>query len=403
MFCGMIEMEGSSMMYSVRLQKFWVVVTISVLVIVVFSSTGFTANEPDYKSAILMDAETGQVLFEKSAHTQVIPASVVKMMVLLIVLEKIEAGELHLSDIVTVSAWASKIGGQQVYLAEGETFPLADLLKAVAISSANDAATAIAEHVAGDADAFVVMMNARAKELHMEDTVFANEHGLPPDRGQKENYTTAYDIALLARELLKHPQVLTWTSTIEDTSFRNGTFTLTNTNRQLLRNYRGLDGLKTGFHSRGAGFNVCATAKRQDVRLIAVVMGVPSKGDRYRAVVGLLNRGFNQFERVVVLRKGFTVGEPLRIENGKERATTLVASENAVVLVEKGQEEALKQTVHIPVDRIVAPVREGMRFGEVVISIGEQVVTKVDLVTENTIEKGSLVDRLKWWIVDKVS
>lgn len=349
-----------------------------------------------------MDAESGQVLFEYNAHKQVIPASIVKMMVLLLVMEEMEAGNLHLSDIVTVSAWASKIGGHQVYLAEGEMFSLAELLKAVAISSANDAATAVAEYLAGDTEACVKMMNARARELGMKNTTFANVHGLPPDKGQKENSTTAYDIALLARELLKYPQIFTWTSTIEDT-FRNGTFTLTNTNRQLLRTYRGVDGLKTGFHNRGAGFNVCVTAKRENRRFIAVVMGAERKVDRYRAAVDLLNRGFNQFERVVVLRKGFTVGDPVLIARGKYRMTTLVASKDAVVFVEKGQEHQIQQEIDIPINRIVAPVNRGTRFGEVVISIGDQVVTRVDLVTEDNIEKGSPIDRLKWWIMDKIS
>lgn len=361
-----------------------------------------TKSAAEYKSAVLMDNETGQILFEDNPHKNVIPASLVKMMVLLLVMEKVEAEEIHLSDVVTVSAWASKIGGQQVYLAEGETFPLGDLLKAIAISSANDAATAVAEFLAGDTDAFVNMMNARAKELGMNDTTFANVHGLPPDKGQKENFTSAYDVALLGRELLKHPQILSWTSTIEDT-FRNGTFTLTNTNRQLIRNYRGADGLKTGFHPRGAGFTICATAKRQDRRLIAVVMGAPRKVDRYRAVVNLFNFGFNQFEKVIALRKGFSVGDPIPIAGGKERSTILVASDNAVVLVKKGEKELIKQDINISVHTIIAPASQGTSFGEAVISIGDQPISRVDLVVEEDIKKGNLVDRLKWWFVDKVS
>jgi D-alanyl-D-alanine carboxypeptidase (penicillin-binding protein 5/6) len=148
---------------------------------------------------------------------------------------------------------------------------------------------------------------------------------------------------------------------------------------------------------------VCATAQRDDQRLIAVVMGAPRKVDRYRAVVNLLNLGFNQFERVVVLRKGFTVGKPLLISRGKKRATTLVASENAVVLIKQGQKKEIKQEIDIPVDRIIAPVEQGTRFGEAVIFLGDQVIMKVDLVTEKDIEKGSIVDRLKWWIVNKIS
>ncbi len=377
--------------------------TVIVLLLVTLNAHfAFAKNAPRYKSAILVDVETGQVLFEENADKQVIPASVVKMMVLLLAMERIEAGEVSLSDTVTISAWASKIGGHQVYLAEGEQFRFEEILKAIAISSANDAATAAAEFLAGDADAFVEQMNARAQELGMEHTTFANEHGLPPDKGQEENHTTARDIALLGRELLKHPQLLAWASTQEDT-FRNGTFILTNTNRQLLRKYQGADGLKTGFHSRGAGFNVCATAKRDNRRLIAVVMGASQKSDRYNAVVKLFNKGFNQYKRVVVLQKGFTVGDPLLVNRGKERTTMLVASDNAVVLVPKGKELEITQDVRIPVDAIIAPVDQGMRFGEAVILVGDQEVARVDLVTGDRVEKGNLLELLKWWIVNKIS
>ncbi len=386
----------------IRQRRQWIaVVMILFIVTTVFSNRSFAKNRP-YKSSLLMDGKTGQILSEYNAHKRVIPASIVKMMVLLLVMEKIDAGKIHLSDIVTVSAWASKIGGHQVYLAEGEKFSLVELLKAVAISSANDAATAVAEYLAGSTEACVDMMNARAEELGMNDTMFANVHGLPPDKGQKENYTSAYDIALLAQELLEYPQLLAWTSIVEDT-FRDGTFTLTNTNRQLLRNYRGVDGLKTGFHPRGAGFNVCVTAKRDDQRLIAVVLGASQKVDRHRAIVELLNLGFNQFEKIVVLRKGFPVGDPILVARGKRPTTTLVASDNVTIFVKKGQEQEIRQEVNIPVDHIVAPVSRGARYGEVVLFLGEQFLTKVDLVTEDDLPEGSLVERLKWWILDKVS
>ncbi len=375
---------------------------VAILLILTFGSlTGFAASGGQYKSAVLVDVETGQVLFEENAHEQVIPASVVKMMVLLLAMEHIEAGVVNLSDTVTVSAWASKIGGHQVYLAEGEQFTLEELLEAIAISSANDAATAVAEYLGGDADAFVEMMNTRAQELGLENTLFANEHGLPPGKGQKDNFTSAYDVALLGKELLKHPKLLRWSSTIEGT-FRNGTFTLTNTNRQLLRKYPGADGLKTGFHSRGAGFNVCATAKRGDRRLIVVVMGTERKADRYNAAVSLFNRGFNQYKRIVVLQKGFTVGEPLLVARGKKRTTTLVASENAVVLIKKDQEKDISHKIDIPVSKIIAPIKQGTRFGEAVVSIDNQVVARVDLVTETDIPKGNPFEQIKGWVFNKI-
>ena len=365
------------------------------------TASAFAQSEPDYKAGILMVADTGQVLFEKNAREKVIPASVVKMMVELLVMEKMQAGELQLTDIVTVSANASKIGGQQVFLAEGETFTVEELIKAAAISSANDAVTAITEHVAGSTEAFVAMMNARAQELGMKDTKFANVHGLPPDPGQQENATTAYDIALLAREVLRYPQILVWASTLEDT-FRNGTFILTNTNRDLLRSIQGMDGLKTGYHSRGAGFNVCATAKRGDLRLIAVAMGSKGKGDRSRAITSMFNLGFNQFERVTVFQKGFVVGDPVRVQRGKEHTAALVAAENVIVMVQKGQAQDVHHEVHVPMNYMVAPVEAGMRFGEAVVLIGDQPITKVDLVTGQKVEKGSLYDRVKWWVADLI-
>lgn len=384
-------------------QPLWKLLLLLVAITIFFNTqTALAAQQPAYKSAILMDDETGQILYEENAHQQVIPASIVKMMVLLLTMERLETGDIHLSDIVTVSAWASQIGGHQVYLAEGETFRFEELLKAVAINSANDASTAVAEFVGGSTETFVKMMNARAQELGMKDTVFANVHGLPPDPGQKENSTTAYDVAVLGRALLRYPQILAWTSTLEDT-FRNGTFTLTNTNRQLLRNYQGVDGLKTGFHPRGAGFCTCVTAKRQDRRLVAVVMGAAQKEDRYRAVRSLLDLGFTQFERVVVFRKGFSVGDPIPVGNGKKRTTTLVASDNAIVLVEKGKQHAIRHEVNIAVREIIAPASQGTRFGEATIFAGDQPAITVNLVLEEDLKKGSFIDRLKWWIVNKIS
>ena len=247
-----------------------------------------------YKSAIMLDYETGLILYEEDAHAPAIPASLVKMMVLYLTMEQLEAGRIHLTDSVTVSAWASRMGGQQVYLQKGEVVTLEDLLKAMVITSANDAATAVAEYIAGSADACVALMNAKAQALGMRDTIFANVHGLPPSRGQVDNITSAYDISVLGRALLQRfPQVLTWTSTLEDT-FRNGTFTLTNTNRRFLRSYPGADGLKTGFHAK-AGFNVCVTAKRGNHRLIVVILDVPTKRIRDRAARQLLDMGFAHY------------------------------------------------------------------------------------------------------------
>ena len=246
-----------------------------------------------YKAALVMDAASGKVLFAENARRKVIPASLVKMMTSLIALEKVKRGEISLSDTYTVTAAASRIGGHQVYLKQGEVFTVGELLKAVVIGSANDAAFAIAEHVAGSHRAFVAIMNRRAGELGMKDTRFANAHGLPPNRrkGQKENQTTARDMALLARAIVRQPRFLKWSSTRLD-SFRDGTFQLLNTNHQFLRRVKGADGLKTGYHSRGAGFSLVGSALRGGKRLIVVVMGAKRPSHRLQVASRLLNKGF---------------------------------------------------------------------------------------------------------------
>lgn len=248
-----------------------------------------------YKAALVMDMTTGKVLYERGATEKSDPASLVKMMLMLLAMEGIQRGDLHLEERVTISAKAAGIGGHQVYLAAGEVFRLEDLLKAVMIGSANDAAYAVAEHIAGSQDAAVQMMNARAKELGMVNTRYINAHGLPERKrsGKGTNYTTAQDLALLAKELMKYPLVLKWTSSRVDT-FRNSQ--LVNTNHHFLRQFSGAEGLKTGYHSRGAGFCLVGTAVRDGRRLLTIILGAESARVRLRAASQLLSMGFaNQF------------------------------------------------------------------------------------------------------------
>ncbi len=247
-----------------------------------------------YQSAVVMDVSSGQILYAHNPHKQAIPASLVKMMLAVVTLERSQQGQVALIDQYTVSAAASRIGGHQVYLKQGEVFGLEELLKAVVIGSANDAAYAVAEHVAGTQKEFVTLMNQRARELGMRNTVFANVHGLPPNKrkGQKENYSTAYDLALLAKHLTRFPVILKWSSTRLDT-FRDGTFQLLNTNHKFLRGFAGADGLKTGYHPRGAGFSMVGTAVRHGRRLLTVVLGSRNPRDRLTAATGLLSLGFS--------------------------------------------------------------------------------------------------------------
>lgn len=249
--------------------------------------------EDSFESAVVLDATTGEVLYAHQPHEKVIPASLVKLMVALIAVERSQQGQLNLNEKYTVSAAASRIGGHQVFLKQGEVFSLEELLKAVIIASANDAAFAVAEHVGGTADRFVTFMNQRAKQLNMRDTEFHNVHGLPPNKkkGQKDNISSAYDLGLLARHVIKYPMILQWSSTRLD-SFRDGTFQLLNTNHRFLQQVFGADGLKTGYHPRGAGFNLVGTAVRDGRRLITVVMGAPSSKDRLKAATTLMENQF---------------------------------------------------------------------------------------------------------------
>lgn len=244
-----------------------------------------------YKAALVVDMATGKVLYQERAREKSDPASLVKMMLVLLAMEGVKRGELHLEDKCTVSAKAAGIGGHQVYLKQGEVFRFEDLLKAVMIGSANDAAYAVAEHLAGSQDAAVKMMNARAKQLGMHDTRYINAHGLPESKRSKRgaNYTTAHDLALLAKELMKHPLVMKWTSRPED-SFRNGK--LINTNHHFLRQFAGAEGLKTGFHAHGAGFCLVGSAVRDGRRLLAVILGAESSRARLQAASRLLSMGF---------------------------------------------------------------------------------------------------------------
>lgn len=247
------------------------------------------------QAAVVIDADSGEVLFASNTDQRIIPASLVKMMTALVALEKADRGEVDLSAQVRISAKASKIGGHQVFLKAGETFELRELLKAVMIGSANDAAYAVAEHVAGSEIEFVKVMNERAAQLGMKDTEFHNPHGLPPNKrkGQLENYTTVTDLAILGRELSKHRHVTTWASTKMDT-FRNGSFQLLNTNHRFLAGFEGATGLKTGYHPRGAGFCMVGTAKRDGRRLLTVVVGARSARDRLKTATVLLDAAFKR-------------------------------------------------------------------------------------------------------------
>jgi D-alanyl-D-alanine carboxypeptidase (penicillin-binding protein 5/6) len=337
-----------------------------------------------------MEAETGAILYEKDIHKQRAPASMVKMMLMLIVMEKIRAGELHLSDPINTSVHASKMGGSQVYLREGETFTLEEMMKAIAIASANDACVAVAEHISGTIEAFLDLMNERAQALQLTDSQFASVHGLPPTNGIPGDLTSAHDLAIVARQLTKYPEILAW-SAIKEDNLRDGKFILTNTNK-LVYHFPGVDGLKTGFHAQ-AGFNITATAQRSGLRMIAVVMGAPSSTARFDEAKRLLSMGFNTYRKVVLVRKDAPVGPEIQVSGSTVRKIRAVAQEDVAIVVKKGVEKQLVTDVQLPKD-LAAPAHRGQIIGEVRVKHQDQILSKTAAVVPEEIPRVSLIWRL---------
>ena len=337
-----------------------------------------------------MEADTGEILYEKDSRKKRPPASMVKMMVMLIVMEKVRAGEIGLSDTITASTRASKMGGSQIYLREGERFALEEMMRAIVIASANDASVAVAEQIAGTVEGFVELMNERAHALNMSDTHFESVHGLPPSNGTPGDLTSARDLALLARALVKYPEILSWGATKED-SLRDGKFILTNTNK-LVHHFPGIDGLKTGFY-REAGFNVTATAQRDGLRFIAVVMGAPSSGVRFDEAKRLLAMGFNGYKKVVFVRRDAPIGPEIRVSGSTVRKIRAVAQDDLTVVVKKGLEKQLVSDVQLP-PSISAPAHRGQPIGEVWVKHKDQILAKTPAVVPEEIPQVGMFWRI---------
>ena len=347
-------------------------------------------KEAPYVAAVLMEPKTGQILFEQDSHKPWPPASLTKMMLMLIVMEKVKQGSLSLGDPVEVSARASKMGGSQVYLKQGEKFPLEDMMKAIAVHSANDASEAVAEKIAGDADAFVVIMNQRALELGLKDTKYYNAHGLPPERGQQSDVTSAHDAALLARELVKYPEILKWASIVKE-SFRDGRFVLENTNH-LIGKFPGADGLKTGSYHE-AGFNLAATAERDGLRLISVTLGSPTNKIRFREAAKLLTSGFSEYKMLTVMKPGEPVTQEIRIKGGQVKSLHAVVGLPAQILVKRADEKAIKSTVQLS-SPVWAPLKKGDKLGELTLMLGDKSMGKFNLVADKDIQQSNIIWRL---------
>lgn len=352
------------------------------------AAQGFELEAP---AALLMVAETGQVLYEKNADEPRPPASLAKIMTLLLVMEALDAGRVSLDEPVITSRYAASMGGSQVYLAEGERQSLEKMIEAVAIASGNDAAVALAEHLYGTEAAFVQQMNRRAQELGLQGTYFADATGLPVPDGQRQGVTTARDVAIMSRTLIQeHPQVLEWTS-IRTKEFRSQPrFILYNTNK-LLGSYPGMDGLKTG-HTSEAGYHLAATAEQNGVRLIAVVMGTRSEADRNEQVTQLLNYGFRAFEPVAAARKGEPVGE-MRLVDGNPERFTVEAAADLQVLIPRGRQGDLRRSVQWLED-VQAPLERGDRVGSVVAYLGEEPLAQTDVVAAQDVERAGFFTRI---------
>ena len=331
------------------------------------------------KSALLMDVATGTVLYEKNAHEPLAPASVTKVMTMLLIMEAIDSGKIGWDDMVTASEAAAAKGGSQVYLKVGETMSVTDMVKSIAVSSANDCACAMAEHLAGSVAAFVEQMNARAKELGMNDTNFVNCTGLDDDDAAKAHRTSAHDIALMSRELLtKHPDIKKYTTIWMD-SIRGGTFGLSNTNK-LVRFYSGCTGLKTGFTS-GAGYCLSASAQREGMELIAVAMGSETSQKRNDACRGMLDYGFANFAHYT---PALPEGTAVPVKLGTADTVAAVLEEAGPILVKKG-EQITARTELLP--EVEAPVEPGTHLGELTLERGGEVMKVIPLVAECAVEK----------------
>ena len=368
-------------------RKVLIVVVLGILVgMLPFTVRGVEMDIPA-KSALLMDIATGQVLYEQNANEPLAPASVTKVMTMLLIMEAIDSGKIKWDDTVTASETAAAKGGSQIFLKAGETMSVSDMMKSIAVSSANDCACAMAEHLCGSEAAFVELMNNRARELGMENTHFVNCTGLDDAPDAKEHKTSARDIALMSRELLLHHPNIKKITTIWMDTVRNGTFGLSNTNK-MVRFYSGATGLKTGFTS-GAGYCLSASAEREGLGLVAVVMGCATSKERLAACKSLLDYGFANY---ALIRPEFGKDMQVPVELGKTKAVKAIPSGQDAMLIDKSQKNSVTTEIELE-SKIPAPVSKGQRLGTATVRSGEQILAQIPLVAEEGVQK------LTWWEV----
>ncbi len=341
------------------------------------------------KAAILMDSSSGKVLYQKNMNKKLPLASVTKVMTILLILEAIDNKTINMSDMVTISDYASNMGGSQLYLEQGEMRSVEELLNAIIIESANDACAAMGEFIGGSIEKFVLMMNEKAKSLGMKNTHFVNSNGLPASN----HYSSAYDIALMTKEVCKYPDVFkissTWQKTIKIGKNNDKERLLNNTNK-LLKMNDNVDGLKTGY-TADAGHCISATGKKGDLRLIAVILNAPDSKTRFEEANKLLNYGFSNYEGTNIVTKGGEFGE-VKINRGYEESVKAVAKDNFTVLSGKNENEKYTTDIKLNTDTINAPVQQGQKVGVINIKEGKNIIGRVDLVLDKKVEKINIIN-----------
>ena len=381
----------------VRLLRGLVLLLLCMMLIGVPHLQVFAETEPEFKfraeAALLMEVNSGKVIWEENSHKKLYPASLTKIMSLLLALEQLEEGRLSLDDEVRISARASSMGGSEIFLSEGDRVSLENLLIGMAVGSANDAAVAVAEHISGSVEGFAELMNEKAAALGLEQSHFCNPHGLhDPD-----HYSSAHDVMLMSLALLEYPRIHRWVSIWMDEHFlkgkiRSGEVFLSNTNR-MIHDYPGCDGLKTGYTGEG-GNSISATAQRGKSRFLAVVMGSPTEKDRYEAAQRLLDYAFGSYKSIPIVKKGGRVAV-IPVDKGLPQEVEVVAAENMSLLLPQGAGE--DYTKKIKLTPLELPLKCHQKVGELQVSYGEKEKATVDLIVQEEVRRapvGTLFVRL---------
>ena len=370
-------------------------IILAIILIITPANLAFANNDNSNinissKSAILMDVGSGQVLYEKNAHEKLPPASVTKVMTMLLICEALDSGKIKIDDQVQVSEIASSMGGSQIFLEPGESQTVDTLLKGIAVASANDACVAMAEYIAGSVESFVDMMNSKAKDLNMKDTHFANANGLPVDN----HYTSAYDIATMSRELLKHDVISKYLTTWMDSVVvgkKQTSIGIANTNK-LIKHFQGATGVKTGF-TQQAKYCLSASAKRGDTHLVAATLGAETSPERFKDASSLLNYGFANYESVKLCSKDDKIST-LTMEKAESDKVSLVAKEDLTVLIKKGDSKEFTKKIKV-YEEPKLPINKGTALGMVEVYKGKDLVGKVELVNNKDVNKASYLKMLQ--------